>query len=77
MNETHADLGVKVESATGKESSESGAMHIFTTELGRLKRIVAGMGLDAPDGEDVLQDVSIRALSNQQRSKIRKIAFAG
>ena len=56
------DLEAEVDPTAGKESSESGAMEVFTTELGRLKRIVAGMGLDASDGEDVLQDVSIRAL---------------
>ena len=37
-------------------------MDVFTAELGRLKRIVAGMGFSGSDAEDVLQDVSIRAL---------------
>jgi RNA polymerase sigma-70 factor (ECF subfamily) len=35
---------------------------VLVAELGCLKRIVAGMGLNASDGEDVLQDVSIKAM---------------
>ena len=62
MNEIHADLAAEVEPATGKESSKSGLINVFTSEFGRLKRIVAGMGLNASDGEDVLQDVSLQAL---------------
>ena len=62
MNEIHAELAAEVDPAAGKEPSEASLMDVFTAELGRLKRIVAGMGLDASDGEDVLQDVSIRAL---------------
>jgi RNA polymerase sigma factor (sigma-70 family) len=42
--------------------SESNLMDVFSAEFGHLKRIIAGMGLSASDGEDVLQDVSIRAL---------------
>ncbi|MHC4395975.1 MAG: RNA polymerase sigma factor [Planctomycetota bacterium] len=45
-----------------ERSSESGIVDIFLAEFGRLKRIVAGMGLNASDAEDVLQDVSIKAL---------------
>ena len=41
-------------------------MEVFSAELWRLKRIIAGMGLGASDGEDVLQDVSIRALKQQK-----------
>ena len=46
--------------------SESSLMDIFTAELWRLKRIIAGMGLSDSDGEDVLQDVSIKALKQQR-----------
>jgi RNA polymerase sigma-70 factor (ECF subfamily) len=62
VNERHADLAAEVDPASGEESTESGLIEVFAAELGRLKRIVAGMGLSASDGEDVLQDVSIRAL---------------
>jgi RNA polymerase sigma-70 factor (ECF subfamily) len=64
VNETHADLGTEVEPPAGQESSPPGLTDVFTAELGRLKRIAAGMGLNASDGEDVLQDVSIRALKH-------------
>lgn len=62
MNETHAELAAEVDSGTGKKPSESGLMEVFITESRRLKRIVAGMGLNASDGEDVLQNVSMRVL---------------
>jgi RNA polymerase sigma factor (sigma-70 family) len=69
---------VEADHAAGEllpESRPSGGgstdlMDVFLAELGRLKRIIAGMGLSASDGEDVLQDVSIRALK-QQRSVSR------
>jgi RNA polymerase sigma-70 factor (ECF subfamily) len=62
VNETHADLAAEVDPAASDEPSEPCSMDVFTAEIGRLKRVVAGMGLSASDGEDVLQDVSIRAL---------------
>ena len=62
MNERHADLAAEVNPAAGEDSTEFGSMDVFTAELGRLKRIVAGMGLSGSDAEDVLQDISIRAL---------------
>jgi len=46
--------------------SETSLIDIFTAELRRLKRIIAGMGLSDSDGEDVLQDVSIKALKQQR-----------
>jgi RNA polymerase sigma factor (sigma-70 family) len=68
VNEIHADLA-EVEPAGGQEPSEARLMDVLTAELGRLKRIVAGMGLNAPDGEDVLQDVSVRALKQTGGSR--------
>ena len=62
MNQRHADLAAEVNPAAGEDSTEFGSMDVFTAELGRLKRIVAGMGFSGSDAEDVLQDVSIRAL---------------
>ncbi len=53
---------VEADHAAGELLSESNLMDVFSAELWRLKRIIAGMGLIASDGEDVLQDVSIRAL---------------
>ena len=56
--------------AANERLSESSLMDVFSAEIGHLKRIIAGMGLNASDGDDVLQDVSIRALK-QQRSSSR------
>ena len=75
MNETQADLAAEVDPSAGKELSESGLMDVFTDEFGRLKRIVAGMGLSASDGEDVLQDVSIRALKYLKAFESRQDCF--
>lgn len=72
MNKTHADLTTEVESGTNKDPSKSDLMDVFTTELGRLKRIVAGMGLNASDSEDILQDVSIRALKHSKKLESRQ-----
>jgi RNA polymerase sigma-70 factor (ECF subfamily) len=72
VNETHADLAAKVDLGTNKDPSEPGLMDAFTSELKRLKRIVAGMGLDASDGEDVLQDVSIQALKHSKAFENRQ-----
>jgi len=62
VNEIGADLTIELNHAAGEMLAESSLMEVFTAELWRLKRIIAGMGLSASDGEDVLQDVSIRAL---------------
>jgi RNA polymerase sigma factor (sigma-70 family) len=53
---------VEADHAAGELLPESSLMDVFSAEHGRLKRIIAGMGLSSSDGEDVLQDVSIRAL---------------
>jgi RNA polymerase sigma factor (sigma-70 family) len=42
----------------------AGMLDVFLQQQVRLKRIIAGMGLDAADAEDILQDVSIKALKN-------------
>ena len=72
-----ADFAVEMDHANNEHLSESNGLghptdllHVFSTEILRLKRIIAGMGLDSSDGEDVLQDVSIRALK-QQKSNSR------
>jgi RNA polymerase sigma-70 factor (ECF subfamily) len=55
-----------------EQSSELNFANIFLAELGRLKRIVAGMGLDVSDSEDVLQDVSIQALKQFRKYRTRE-----
>lgn len=69
MNEKSADfeavLGApngEADHAAGERSSDANFVDIFSAEMGRLKRIIAGMGLGASDAEDVLQDVVIQAL---------------
>ncbi len=61
MNEINVDVAAKLDQTAGQQTSNS-KLDIFIAELGRLKRIVAGFGLSSSDGEDVLQDVSIKAL---------------
>ncbi|MBW8035811.1 MAG: sigma-70 family RNA polymerase sigma factor [Planctomycetes bacterium] len=50
---------------------EAGLLEVFLQEQDRLKRIIAGMGMGAWDAEDILQDVSIKALKNNDRCKER------
>jgi RNA polymerase sigma factor (sigma-70 family) len=62
VNEIYGDFAIEVNQAANERLSTPNLMDVFVAELGCLKRIVAGMGLTAPDGEDVLQDVSIKAM---------------
>jgi len=71
VNETNADLEAEADQAAGEKSSES-KLDIFIAELGRLKRIVAGFGLSASDGDDALQDVSIKALKQSGKCQSRE-----
>jgi RNA polymerase sigma factor (sigma-70 family) len=73
VDRTNADLTLKLNHTAGEMLSESSLIDIFTAELRRLKRIIAGMGLSDSDGEDVLQDVSIKALKQQRAGSL--IAF--
>ena len=66
VDRTNADLTLKLNHTAGEMLSETSLIDIFTAELRRLKRIIAGMGLSDSDGEDVLQDVSIKALKQQR-----------
>ncbi|MGB2806799.1 MAG: sigma-70 family RNA polymerase sigma factor [Sedimentisphaerales bacterium] len=62
MNDKSADFEAEADNAASERSSEANFVDIFSAEMGRLKRIIAGMGLGASDAEDVLQDVVIQAL---------------
>ena len=68
VDQISADLTIELNHTAGEMSSESNLMDVFSAELCRLKRIIAGMGLSASDGEDILQDVSIRALKQCRTS---------
>ncbi|MBW7988763.1 MAG: RNA polymerase sigma factor [Planctomycetes bacterium] len=69
VNEKNADFAVTVKQAASEKSSKLKLMDVFYAELGRLKRIAAGFGLSASDGEDVLQDVSIKALERSGENR--------
>ena len=72
VNEMNSDFAAEAYQAAGERSSESNFVDVFLAELGRLKRIVAGFGLCVQDGEDVLQDVSIKALKHFEKYRNRE-----
>jgi len=45
---------------------------IFLAQRAKLRRIAAGMGLNASDVEDVLQDVSIKALKGSENLQTKE-----
>ncbi len=67
MNEIIADFTVLENLPADEKILELNLVDIFLAEFGRLKRVIAGMGLNVADCEDVLQDVSIRALRQSQK----------
>jgi RNA polymerase sigma-70 factor (ECF subfamily) len=73
VNEIIVDYTVLENLPANDRILELNLIDIFLAELGRLKRIVAGMGLKAADGEDVLQDVSIRALRQSQKFGAKQV----
>jgi RNA polymerase sigma factor (sigma-70 family) len=68
VNEIDADFTIKPGQTAGRKSSNS-KLGVFLAELGRLKRIIAGFGFSASDGEDVLQDVSIKVLERSGKNR--------
>ena len=71
MNEINPDLTVKLNKRAGQLTSNS-KLGVFFAEIGRLKRVIAGFGLSSSDGEDVLQDVSIKALERSGENRTRQ-----
>jgi RNA polymerase sigma-70 factor (ECF subfamily) len=69
VNGKNADIEIILKQTAGEKSSKLKLMDVFYAELGRLKRIAAGFGLSASDGEDVLQDVSIKALEHSGENR--------
>jgi len=67
VSDVEANSAQQENQAASKRSSESNLVNVFLAEFGRLKRIVAGMGLTASDAEDVLQDVSVEALKRPEK----------
>ena len=75
MSEKNAEFQPVANRAANERPSEPSLPDVFLAELGRLKRIVAGMGLDASDGEDVLQDVFMQALRQPAEYRVRQKAI--
>ncbi len=71
MNEINPDLTIKLNQTAGQQTSNS-KLSVFFAEIGRLKRIVASFGLSSSDGEDVLQDVSIKALERSGKNRTQQ-----
>ncbi len=46
---------------TGGRLSDASFAEAFVGQIGRLKRVIAGMGFGASDGEDILHDVFVEA----------------
>jgi RNA polymerase sigma-70 factor (ECF subfamily) len=69
VNGINADIEIRLKQRAGEKSSKLKLMDVFYAELGRLKRIAAGFGLSASDGEDVLQDVSIKVLERSGENR--------
>ena len=72
MNEINPDFSAEMDQAASEWSSGANFVDVFLAELGTLKKIVAGMGLSASDAEDILQDVSIRALEQPGRFRTKE-----
>ena len=72
MNEKNADFEAEADQAASERSSEANFVGVFFAEMGRLKRIIAGMGLGASDAEDVLQDVVIQALRRTGKGQTKE-----
>jgi RNA polymerase sigma factor (sigma-70 family) len=75
VSEKNAEFQPVANRAANERPSEPSLVDVFLAELGRLKRIVAGMGLDASDGEDVLQDVFMQALRQPAGHRVRQKAI--
>jgi len=68
VNEIKADFEQEIEYPLCGEANDLDIVEIYLSERSRLKRIIAGMGLNVVDCEDVLQNVSIKAM--QQSIKL-------
>ena len=72
MNEIIADFAVEIGYPAIGGREELNLVEIYLAERGRLRRVIAGMGLGAADIEDVLQDVSVKALRKSVRLQTRQ-----
>lgn len=75
MNEISAAIGLEIEYETSSEAMDLNLVEIYLAQQGRLRRIVAGMGLNAADIDDVLQDVSVKAMQNSAQFETKHDGF--
>jgi RNA polymerase sigma-70 factor, ECF subfamily len=64
VNEIIAEIDLELEYDAGTNAMDLNLVEIFMALQNRLNRIAAGMGLNTADAEDVLQNVSIKAMQN-------------
>lgn len=72
MNEIIVDFAAETGYRAIDRATEINLFEVFMAERERLKRIVAGMGLNTADSEDVLQDVSMKLLEQSGRLKTKQ-----
>ncbi|MBN2591074.1 MAG: sigma-70 family RNA polymerase sigma factor [Sedimentisphaerales bacterium] len=72
MNEISAEIGLEFEYDTCVEAIDLNLVEIFMAQQNRLKRIVGGLGLNTADSEDVLQNVSIKAMQNTAKFETKQ-----
>ena len=72
VNQPNADIGEELERTLCDRSLPGSSLEIIQSELGRLKKIAAGMGLNGADAEDVVQDVSVQALKHLAECRTRQ-----
>ncbi len=75
MNEICAEIELETECDTCGEAMDLNLVEIFLVQQSRLMQIVGGMGLNAADAEDVLQDVSIKAMQNSAKFDTKNDGF--
>jgi RNA polymerase sigma-70 factor (ECF subfamily) len=75
VNELSAEFELEIEYDTSGEAMDLNLVEIFLAQQNRLKRIVAGLGLNVSDAEDVLQDVSIKVIQNAAQFETKQDGF--
>ena len=64
VNQTITDFATGANQTIDQQLPRLSLTEVLFAEQGRLKRIIAGMGLSTSDGDDVLQDAAVRAMNH-------------